>query len=299
MKRNLLLTLVLAMLVSAPAAAEPGPVTWADLIADLVEAYENPSDGALVKIDADAEALRDEVASSVAGHWKAVYLDPDYRLLMYGQDDPTLLRIPDGGRDHAFVILGYELLNGEMTDELKARCEAGAAAARAYPASVLVCTGGATGENNPDLHTEAGLMKDYLVRTCGLDAARILTDDRALNTADNALNSFAIMQAQGVRTMTVVTSSYHQRRGQTLYNAVGAQYRKEHAYPVGIIGNYCVDIEPSRDLERMDGVMAALQLGVVLNLPEEETEALRAALSRYLPARPVGTPGAPEPQPDI
>ncbi len=290
MKKILLLTLILAMLMTALATAEQSPVTFADLIADLVEAYKNPSDSALLKIDADVEALQDEVAASIAEHWKAVYLDPDYRLLIHGQDDPALLQIPNNGQDHAIVILGYELLDGEMTDELKGRCEAGAAVAKAYPASVLVCTGGATGENNPDQHTEAGLMKDYLVQTCGLDADRILTDDRALTTTENALNTFVIMQEQGIHTMTIVTSSYHQRRGQTLYNAVSAQYKKAHDYPIGIIGNYNLDIEPSLDIYRMDEVMAAFQLGTILELPEEENAALSASLSKYMPARPSRNP---------
>ena len=286
MRKCLLTTLVLAMLTGALAAAEQSPVTFAGLIADLVEAYENPSDSALMKIDADTASLEDEVAASIAGHWKAVYLNPDFQLLIHGKDDPALLPIPENGQDHAVVILGYELMNGEMTDELKGRCEAGAAVAGAFPASVVVCTGGATGENNPDGHTEAGLMKDYLVRTCGLDADRILTDDRAMTTADNALNTFGIMQAHGIHTMTIVTSSYHQRRGQTLYNAVSAQYRKEHAYPIGIIGNYNFDIEPSLDVFRKDELLAAFQLGVVLNLPEEEARALSVSLSAYMLARP-------------
>ena len=257
---------------------------------DLVEAYESPTDSSLLKIDADVESLQDEIAASIAGYWKTVYLDPDYQLLIYGKDDPIRLQIPENGRDHAIVILGYELLNGEMTDELKGRCEAGAAVAKAYPASMLVCTGGVTGENNPDQHTEAGLMKDYLVRTCGLDAGRILTDDRALTTVNNTLNSFAIMQAKGIRTMTIVTSSYHQRRGQTLYNAVGAQYKKEHSYLIGMIGNYSFETEPTTDFYRMDEVMAAFQLGIVLNLPEEETAAISASLSKYMPARPTQKP---------
>ena len=211
---------------------------------DLVEAYESPTDSSLLKIDADVESLQDEIAASIAGCWKTVYLDPDYQLLIYGKDDPIRLQIPENGRDHAIVILGYELLNGEMTDELKGRCEAGAAVAKAYPASMLVCTGGATGENNPDQHTEAGLI-------------RIIWCKRA---------------------------------DWTLYNAVGAQYKKEHSYLIGMIGNYSFETEPTTDFYRMDEVMAAFQLGIVLNLPEEETAAISASLSKYMPARPTQKP---------
>lgn len=54
---------------------------------DLVEAYESPTDSSLLKIDADVESLQDEIATSIAGYWKTVYLDPDYQLLIYGKDD--------------------------------------------------------------------------------------------------------------------------------------------------------------------------------------------------------------------
>ena len=40
----------------------------------------------------------------------------------------------------------------------------------------------------------------------------------------------------------------------------------------------------------MDKVMAAFQLGIVLNLPEEETAAISASLSKYMPARPTQKP---------
>ena len=86
------------------------------------------------------------------------------------------------------MVLGYELLNGGMTDELKGRCDAAAAAAKTFPASLLVCSGGATGQNNPQRHTEAGLMKDYLVDECGIAAERVFTDERALTTAENIIS---------------------------------------------------------------------------------------------------------------
>ena len=80
------------------------------------------------KIRADAAAINDGVAAAIAEHWEKVWLDPDYRLFLYGTDDPSAL--PVTGK-HAFVVLGFRLQNGEMTDELKGRCDAAAAAALA------------------------------------------------------------------------------------------------------------------------------------------------------------------------
>ena len=260
----------LALLVlpcAAPASAEPA--TLGGLLSALVTAYEAPSDDSIPRIDAYAEALDDEIAFSIAENWKKVYLDPDYTLLLYGKDDPSDLAIPAPSA-HAFVILGYELQNGEMSEELMGRCDAAAAAAQAFPEAILVCSGGATGKNNPDRHTEAGLMREYLIQTCGIDSKRILIDERAMNTAENAVNTFEILRAQGIDTMTIVTSSYHQRRAQVLYSALAAQYAQEYGYSAQIVGNFCYDTEPSGNASAMDDRLAAQQLGRILALPQEQ-----------------------------
>ena len=157
-----------------------------------------------------------------------------------------------------------------MTDELRGRCDAAAAAARAFPESVLVCTGGATGGNNPDGHTEAGRMKDYLVQEHGIAPERVFTDEQALTTAENAVNTFAILRQQGIRAITLVTSSYHQRWGQVLYNAMAARYRFELDYPVELIGNYCFDV-PSADPYYARTALS--QLKTILKLTREELTA--------------------------
>ncbi len=259
------------------------------LLADLALACESPSDeagvsdGAARRIDADLEAVRAvsetdyAIAAQIAAHWRAVYLDPDYELILYSGGERATELEDAGYRDgdiEAIVVLGYELQNGEMTDELKGRCDAAAAAARSLPSAIIVLTGGATGRNNPEGHTEAGLMRAYLTEQCGVDDARIFTDESAMNTVDNALNTFAILEREGVHTMTVVTSGYHQRRGQAIYNAVGAVYRAEHDYAVEIVGNYCYDIEPSQAMYIDDHGMAARQLGQVLNLPNDVLNSL-------------------------
>ena len=213
------------------------------------------------------------VAKSIADHWRQVYLDPSYALCCHGEGDsaPELSEagIPDE-RTHAFVVLGYELMNGEMTDELKGRCDAAAAAARSFPNAILVCSGGATGPNNPEKHTEAGLMKRYLAEVCGIDESRIFTDERAMTTAENAVNTFAILKAQGVKSMTIVTSSYHQRWGQALYNALAALYEQQQGYHARLIGNYCFDTQPSVDAFLHDDWFAIFQLGQILGLPRAQ-----------------------------
>lgn len=272
-KRLVLWTVLPAIFCGCAAAQAQG--SYVNLMIDLVTAYEQPADGDLARIDADVQAIGEEMAGAIAEHWKRVYLDPAYRLYFYGVDRPEGLDI--SGR-HAFVVLGYELKDGEMQDELKGRCDAAAAAARAFPESVLVCSGGATGRHNPEKHTEAGLMKRYLSEVCGIDPGRILIDESAMTTAENAVNTFQILKAQDIHTMTLITSSYHQRWAQVLYNALAVQYRQKYGFEVALVGNYCLSIEPSRDEYRLDDRMAAMQMGEILNLPKAEKKALREAM---------------------
>ena len=258
--------------------ADPEAMNMGKLLADLVSAYETPSDQANQAIDTDLAAIQAaspsdyQIAQSIANHWKSVYLDPSYVLYTYGGGELATELASSGipaDVPHAFVVLGYELKNGEMQDELKGRCQAAAAAARSYPASVLVCSGGPTGKNNPQGNTEAGLMKQYLVQECGIDESRIIIDEKAMTTAENALNTMQMLKAQGIQTMTIVTSTYHQRWGQAVYNAVAALYQQNDAYNVSIVGNYCYQIEPSVPVYRQDDRLAAHQIAGILNLPKE------------------------------
>ena len=279
--------LALVVLCGASVCAEQSAVTYARLILDLVDAYERPSQASVSRIDADAEALEDDVARSMAEHWKETYLNREYRPLHYGTDDAALLPIPERGARHAFAVLGYELLGGEMTDELKGRCRAAAAAAKAFPLSILVCSGGATGVNNPEKRTEAGLMKAYLENECGLDAERVFTDEYALTTTDNALNTLAILEKQDIQSITIVTSSYHMLRGQTLFAAANALYKKEKGFSVESIGGYCFDTEPSTVSILREDLITAYQLGLLLNLPQEQMISLSSALFQYMSANPA------------
>ena len=74
-----------------------------------------------------SDETADELAADIAECWKQVWLDPTYRLYVFGTDDPA--ELPITGR-HGFVVLGYQLAQGEMTEELIGRCDAAAAAAR-------------------------------------------------------------------------------------------------------------------------------------------------------------------------
>lgn len=296
MKRWLTVLLIAALVLIGAAAmgedyqvAEGNAESFGTLLVDMLCAYEQPSPLDDRILDVDVEVIRavseedGELARAIADHWRAVYLDREYRLCVdQGDGRATSLEESDlqDSADHAFVVLGYELKDGKMTRELMGRCEAAASAARSFPSAILVCSGGATGRNNPQKYTEAGLMKAYLVQRCGIDAGRIFIDEQAMTTVENAIHTFEILRAQGVRTITVVTSTYHQRWGQVIYNAMAAIYRLRYGYDVDIVGNYCFQIEPSHDSYRRDDRIAVRQLTSVLNLPKETVERMQDDLRR-------------------
>lgn len=281
--------LLLLMLLPGNAAAVGGYAVQEEnradvgaLLVQLVLACETPDEAhwqraqeALARIRQRSE-IDYTIVSAVAEHWRDTYLNSAYRLYLHGEAEAIAQLEMAGARDsgdHALIILGFELHHGEMAPELVGRCNAAAALAKALPHTILVCSGGATGSHNKQQHTEAGLMKEYLIGQCGIDASRIYIDEQAVDTADNALNTFVILQKRNVKTMTIVTSSYHQLWGEAVYHAVGEVYKAMHGYAVEIVGNYCYQIETDESL-RHDDRIAAKQIADVLGVPRTALQGL-------------------------
>ncbi|MGK2318815.1 YdcF family protein [Gordonia rhizosphera] len=117
----------------------------------------------------------------------------------------------------AIVILGYGLNgNGKMAPELVRRVTAGKAQAETTTTAPIVVTGGAPKAGI----TEAAAMRKWLVDN-GVDAARITTEDKSGSTVANAQNTAAILLAQGIRDIILVTSPNHIRRGAADFAAAG------------------------------------------------------------------------------
>ncbi len=239
------------------------------------EADESKVSGLLETIEEESEA-DGWLARTIWENWKTLYVTPYTQNLWQGETDAgdILGEYPENG--HAFVVLGYQLENGEMLPELKGRCEAAAACARRYPQSILVCSGGATGGNNPEKHTEAGMMKRYLKRDCGIDDSRIFTDERAMSTVENAVNTFRILRRKDVHNITIVSSSYHERWGQVLYHAQAALEYLRDGYEVKLIGNYSYPIEASPTFQD-EAAWAVRQLAMILDLPATVRRAITQA----------------------
>ncbi|MBR5383100.1 MAG: hypothetical protein IK133_04690, partial [Clostridia bacterium] len=98
-------------------------------------------------------------------------------------------------------------------------------------------------------------------------------------TTENARNTLAILKEQEIETMTIITSSYHQKRGQILYTAMAGRYYEEEGYSVKVIGNYCYPVEKDEDALNFETMIAVIQLADILDLPDEQSQRLRALLA--------------------
>ena len=110
-------------------------------------------------------------------------------------------------------------------------------------------------------------MRDYLTEVCGLDSGRIFIDERAMSTLENAVNTFRILREQGAHTMTIVTSSYHQRWSEAVYNAQAAVVRQESGYSVTLTQGFSYDTEPGVEAYRHGARIAAMQIAGILGIP--------------------------------
>ncbi|MEG8180951.1 YdcF family protein [Nocardia terpenica] len=112
------------------------------------------------------------------------------------------------GPQTGIVVLGYGLLpDGTLRPELVARLEAACRQAFIAPGSPVVVTGGNPQNGVP----EAAAMAGWLIGH-GLPASRVLVEDRANSTVQNALFSTKMLRDAGATSAVVVTSPNHIRR---------------------------------------------------------------------------------------
>ncbi len=90
----------------------------------------------------------------------------------------------------------------------------------------LVITGGAAFSRG----SEAGAIKQYLV-SLGVPENRMLTEERARDTSENALFSKRLCDEKGYRRIVLVTSAYHMRRSVWAFEKAG--FRDIVPWPVG------------------------------------------------------------------
>ncbi|WP_299019669.1 YdcF family protein [uncultured Photobacterium sp.] len=114
---------------------------------------------------------------------------------------------------HAIIIMGYMLNNdGTMTNRLVQRLKVAQQLSQQFPASLIVVTGGVAKNGK----TESQQMKLWLIEN-RLAAKRIIEEDQAINTIDNAIFTLGILEKMQVRSATIISGSNHVHRSQILF----------------------------------------------------------------------------------
>ncbi|PAE36652.1 YdcF family protein [Bacillus sp. 7884-1] len=125
-------------------------------------------------------------------------------------------------KDHAIVILGYALSEeGTMQPTLVERLKVGLAAAKKYPNSKIIVTGGVPKKGI----TEADAMSKWLVDN-GIAKERIIMEKMSTDTVENGLFTTAILEKENIKDVTLVTSASHMRRALTIFEEASDFYDK-------------------------------------------------------------------------
>jgi uncharacterized SAM-binding protein YcdF (DUF218 family) len=129
----------------------------------------------------------------------------------------------------AIVILGYGLNpDGTMRAILRRRVMTGLTVAQFFPQSPIIVTGG----NPQNGNTEAGQMRKMLL-LLGFPDNRIIVEDRANSTVQNAQFSVPLAKEAGTSGIILVTSTTHQGRADGDFTDAGGDILATVSYPDG------------------------------------------------------------------
>ncbi|MGF1760980.1 YdcF family protein [Photobacterium sagamiensis] len=128
----------------------------------------------------------------------------------------------DAHFNHAIITLGFKLNDdGSMAAQLLQRLRLTVDLAKRYPRSVIIVTGGLEKAGR----TESQAMKTWLVDQ-GISADRVIEEDQATNTIDNALFSLALLAQHQIHRATLISASIHVHRSQVLFDTL--QWRENN-----------------------------------------------------------------------
>ena len=201
-----------------------------ELVSDMVFAYRHQVQNRSALIAADVEALKahdlrlGEAWGDIMDYWDYANSRMEINLDRLPEDLPT-------DDSLCIVVLGFQLNeDGSMAPELLGRCALALQAAEQYPNAYLLCTGGGTARQHPEI-TEAGAMADWF-RGRGVEESRLIVEDRSTTTEENALNALGILTRQypQIRSLAIVTSDYHLPLSCLMFTETALLYRCEYGY---------------------------------------------------------------------
>lgn len=125
-----------------------------------------------------------------------------------------VLNYVESPKEKDFIVtLGYALnSDGTMHETLIKRLDQTYLAAIANPNAKIIVSGGVQKSGV----TESYLMKKWLIEK-GIDANRIIPEDKSKDTVDNALNSVEILKVNNAKNIILITSASHIRRAKTIF----------------------------------------------------------------------------------
>ena len=87
---------------------------------------------------------------------------------------------------------------------------------RAGKAPLVMLIGGAARGNQPESQVMAAMFSEF-----GIPRSVMLLEDKSRNTRQNGLNAVAIMQQNNIEKILLVTSAFHMRRAQSVFEKLG------------------------------------------------------------------------------
>jgi uncharacterized SAM-binding protein YcdF (DUF218 family) len=130
--------------------------------------------------------------------------------------------------DAAIVLGAMVRPDGSPSPALARRVTRAVQLASSGRAAHLVMTGGAVRHATP----EAQVMRALAV-AAGIEAHRVVVEDRAVNTITNALLSKAVVEAHGWRRLALVTDASHMPRALYTFRRLGLAVSPVAAWPIG------------------------------------------------------------------
>ncbi len=215
------------------------------LVNDMVYAYKHQLSDRERIIAADVASLK-ELDPRLGAAWGGIM---DYWDYANSRMEIRLDRLPEDLPDDdslCLVVLGFKLTpEGEMSEELLARCRTALGAALQYPRAYIVVTGGGTAYLHPEV-TEAGAMAAWF-REQGIPEDRLIVEDGSTTTEENARNTLAILTRDypRIRKLAIISSDYHLPLGCLLFTEAALLYECEYGVlPWEVVSNLGVKQEP-------------------------------------------------------
>ena len=127
------------------------------------------------------------------------------------------------------IILGDKLKNnGEISSILKQRLDKFLEIKNLKKTKIIVSGGKA---QQKALHTEAYMMKKYLIDVGNIAKTDIICENKSKDTIDNAIETLKIVEKiNNIKSITIITSKFHIKRTKYIFNYYYESYKNKIKY---------------------------------------------------------------------